>query len=99
MTTEASAVDFPLIALRVIGALCFTVYFEGPDAERQACSFIDRKVAQAGGGVQFFTPVRVAEQYTEVWERMSCEHGMTYSLCEGPQHYAYDEEERDFYGV
>ena len=76
----------------------YIVKFYGEDAEDHALAFFDRK-----GMTHVIEEVEgdfIDQGYKRIIEKLYplCEHGMSADLCSGPQHYAYDDEERAHYG-
>lgn len=72
--------------------------FYGEDAEAHALDFFERK-----GMTHVIEEVEgefIDQGYRRIIEKLypTCEHGMSAHLCSGPQHYPYDEEERQIYG-
>ncbi|QZE10483.1 hypothetical protein SEA_SCOOBYDOOBYDOO_137 [Mycobacterium phage ScoobyDoobyDoo] len=81
-------------------ARTFPVRFYGEAAEDNALAFVARR-----SDLTFFEddsdPAnRIGDEFTRLLSAIYplCEHGMSADLCEGPQHYPYDDEERAYYG-
>jgi hypothetical protein len=67
--------------------------------EAQAMTFIsDRPKNHVFSEVadEMFEPATFPNLYAMLYP--TCEHGLSADLCEGPQHYGYDEDERRAYG-
>ena len=64
--------------------------FHGPNAEAHAVAYIDRKSSTCAffeveeTEIDLSLPLLLDKLYP------SCEHGLSLSLCAGPQHYPYD---------
>lgn len=78
----------------------YLVIFEGPKAESMALAFIDSR-----DNNHVFSEVREAPLLLTLYPRLAdclyptCPHGLSADLCEGPQHYGYDDDERRAYGL
>ena len=76
----------------------YIVRFYGEAAEDHALDFFERK------GMTHAIEEVEGEFIEQGFERIIaklypvCEHGLSAHLCEGPQHYPYDDEERAHYG-
>lgn len=77
----------------------YLVIFEGPKAEDMALAFIASR-----DNNHVFSEVRDQPLFPALCPRLAdvlyptCPHGLSLDLCEGPQHYGYDEDERRAYG-
>lgn len=71
----------------------FRVTFTGSDAERHALAYMDRKGAthaidEINDEALWVDPLTYPTLYGRLHPQ--CEHGLSESLCEGPQHYPMD---------
>jgi hypothetical protein len=76
----------------------YVTRFYGENAEDHALAFFERK-----GMTHAIDEVEgefIDQGYKRIIEKLypTCEHGLSAHLCEGPQHYPYDDEERAHYG-
>lgn len=71
----------------------FPVKFYGESAEDNALAYVARNGANY---VEEYEDNPVGSEFTRLLDALYplCEHGMSLSLCNGPQHYWYDEEEQ-----
>lgn len=72
----------------------YVATFEGNNAETTALAFLaTRSATHAFHEMEDFP---IESQYTQLLDYLypTCEHGLSLSNCNGPQHYYYDEEEQ-----
>jgi hypothetical protein len=78
----------------------YLVTFEGPNAEAWALRYIEARGSTHAVHEVEDKPFDV-DKYPTLYDLLypTCEHGLSAWLCEGPQHYPYDNDERRAYGL
>ena len=77
----------------------YVVRFFGDDADKNAMAYLADKGSTHAWHPVYEEPVDF-DRFPALNEFLypTCEHGLSLALCAGPQHYPYDDEERQHYG-